>query len=117
VISVNVANAQTVKSESRGTILIKALVKGEWRNCRLENVLYVPTFDHNLFLTFTVYKKGIISTGNDKQMTFEKNGHVVLMAVKRGRSFVLCIKQREVKHEKYEKCYAARTGNLREWHE
>jgi len=80
-------------------------------------VLYVPTFDHNLFSTPTVYEKGITSTGNDKQMTFEKNGHVVLMAVKRERSFVLCIKQREVKHEKYEKCCAARTGNLRKWHE
>ena len=49
-----------------GTIKIKWLVKGEWLDGRLENVLFVPDFKKNLFSTNECTKRGM-------QVIFENN--------------------------------------------
>jgi len=71
------------QSAGRGTILIKALVEGEWSDLRLVNVLHVPSFDRNLLSTRKIMARGckMISTG--KSIKFEKNRRVVIAAVLR----------------------------------
>jgi len=51
IVQVKLADGHQAQSASRGTILIRALVEGEWSDLRLVNVLHVPSFDRNLFST------------------------------------------------------------------
>jgi len=48
-VPVNVANGNQVLSAGRGTI--GTLVESKWNNLRLINVLYVSSFNRNLFST------------------------------------------------------------------
>jgi len=93
-VPVNVANGNQISSAGRGTILIRALVETEWSEYRLVNVLHVPSFDRNLFLIPTVVESSCKMIGDAKSSKFEKNGSVVLAAVKRDRAFVLLIEMR-----------------------
>jgi len=111
-VPVNVANGNQVSSADRGTILIRVLLEGKWSEHRLVKILHVRSFDRNLFMTLTVVKRGCKMIGNAKTIKFEKNGRVVLAAIKRDRVFVLLIEMRNS-----ESCRAARAGSLRDWHE
>jgi len=46
---VSLSDGRICKVLGRGTVHIKRLVKNQWCDGRLENVLYVPSVDKNLF--------------------------------------------------------------------
>jgi len=82
VVQVNIANGNQIPSADRDTILIRALVDGEWSEHSLVNVLQVPSFDRNLFSTPKIVERGCKGIDDAKSIKFEKNGRIVLAAVK-----------------------------------
>jgi len=81
-VPVNVADGYQVPNVGRDTILIRALVKKKWSNLRLINVLHVSSFDENLFSIPKIVKRGCKMIDDAKSIKFEKDGRVVLAAVK-----------------------------------
>jgi len=94
IVPVNMADGYQVPSAGRGTILIRALVEGEWSDLRLVNVLYVPSFVRNLFSTRKIVERGCKMIGDAKSIKFEKNGRVALAAEEQDGAFVLSIETR-----------------------
>jgi len=109
---VQVMNSNQVPSADSGTILIRALVDGEWSEHRLVNVLHVLSFDRNFISTPTVVERSCQMIGDAESIKFEKNGRVVLAAGKQDRVFMLFIETRN-----RVSCRAARAGSFRDWHE
>jgi len=112
VVQIKMTDDHQAQSAGRGTILIRALVEGEWSDLRLVKVLHVPSFNRNLLLTRKIMIRGCKMIGTEKSIKFEKNGRVVLAAVLRDDVFVVLIETRSS-----ETCCAARAGSLRDWYE
>jgi len=94
VAQIKLANGHRAQSAGRGTILIRALVEGEWSDLRLVNALHVPSFDLNLLSTRKIMTRGYKMIGTGKLIRFEKNRRVVLVAVLRDEVFVALIETR-----------------------
>ena len=84
------------KSKGEGTILIKRRVNGVWFDGYLENVLYVPEFNKNLYSTNASTTRGLRVTFDDNhvEIVFKQTNEVVAQGRKLDNN--LCVMDFEV---------------------
>jgi hypothetical protein len=64
--TISLGDNQECKIVGEGTVLIEKCVNGEWRNARIENVLYVRAMKKNLFSV--LFKDGNVNIHDDNEL-------------------------------------------------
>lgn len=60
----------------KGTVLVKKLIKGQWKDARIEDVLYVPQIRKNLFSVGICAKKGYCVSFKEKTVFLKKDKEI-----------------------------------------
>lgn len=66
----------------KGTVLVKKLIKGQWKDAKIEDVLYVPQIKKNLFLVSACAKKGYCVTFKDRTVFLKKDNEIQAVGYK-----------------------------------
>ena len=97
-----------------GNIRIERLTEGEWKQARIENVLYVPDMGKNLYSVVAATARNVNIKFEKDSVTFYRNGEAIACEVKQNnavyRMFFRVIVPR------HEEVNAAAVG-MKTWHE
>lgn len=110
--TVKLGNKQDIAVYGEGSVLINKLVKGQWEQSILKNVLYVPELRRNLFSEGAATRRGFTIVKNDKRALIMKDKVVVMCAqLKENNLYEL-----EIKTTIQESCNLVQS-DIKVWHE
>jgi hypothetical protein len=110
--TVKLGNKQDIEVCGKGSILINKLVDGQWEQCVLKDVLYVPDLRRNLFSEGAATRKGYMIMKNNQSALIMKDKAVVMCAqLKENNLYEL-----DIKTVKQESCNVVQS-DIKVWHE
>jgi len=113
-VTVSLGDNSLLEAKGRGTVIVKKLVNGEWQNGRLENVLYIPQLQKNLFSLGACTAKGhVVVVRNDGIDIYSRQNKLIAHGIKQENNLYRLAFIVNVKHE----ANAAIGNTLKLWHD
>lgn len=113
--SIRLGDNESCKIVGVGTVHIKKLIDGVWRDGRIENVLYVPKLRKNLFSVGVCTSNGFEVLFKDNEVKIVRDGEIVASGLKQENDLYRMLFKVIVPGSVEEANVA--TLNLRVWHE
>jgi transposase InsO family protein len=113
--TISLGDNKECKIVGEGTVLIEKCVNDEWRNARIENVLYVPEMKKNLFSVGMCTTRGLEVLFKGDYVNIHGDNELLAFGVKQENEIYRMVFR--VKNARSNIQANASTSDLRVWHE
>lgn len=97
-----------------GSICVKRLIKGEWLDAQIDNVLYVPRMGKNLYSVGVCTQKGLNISFSGDVVNISREGEIIATGVKQTN---LCIEYAYIVQTPEHQEASVATADMKVWHE
>lgn len=110
---VRIANNKLIPAEGKGVIEVQALVRGQWYDRTINNVLYIPELSHSLFSVGAMTDRNFTYRSHKNLCEFlEPNGNVSCIGVRRDNLWVMQFRIKSIPE-----CNLVNKTSLKLWHD